>query len=90
MNDCLGAVNELDLALLSALLESADNEMGIPETLDHLVSPLLIEIERRWESGELKLNQEYMINATVRCYLDSVRVRNYPPSAHQIYCLPQP
>lgn len=75
LHECLEAMETMDISLLENLLALAEMEQGLPEVLDNLVSPLLIEIGLRWEKGEIKLGQEHMVSAALRHYLDSVRAR---------------
>lgn len=77
LHACLQAVDAMDLSSLEMLLNSAETKQGLPETLDHLMTPLLNEIGWRWEKGDINLSHEHMVSATLRAYLDTVRSRTY-------------
>ncbi len=75
LHECLEAIDAMDISLMETLLTLAEMEQGLPEVLDNLVSPLLIEIGLQWEKGENTIGQEHMVSAALRHYLDSVRAR---------------
>ena len=69
----LRAIDDFDAATLGHELESAAVALGVPEFLDHVLTPVLAEIGERWQKGQLSVAHEHLATAQVRQVLGWVR-----------------
>jgi DNA-binding transcriptional MerR regulator/methylmalonyl-CoA mutase cobalamin-binding subunit len=71
--DSLAAVREMDAARLEATLSRAAVAVGASQLIDHVITPLMIEIGDLWTDAALTPGHERMATAVVRRTLDSIR-----------------
>lgn len=69
----LRAVREMDATRLEAILSRAAIAVGASELIDHVITPLMIEIGDLWSEDELTPGHERLASAVVRRTLDSIR-----------------
>jgi DNA-binding transcriptional MerR regulator/methylmalonyl-CoA mutase cobalamin-binding subunit len=62
----LEATRRLDAVELQAVLERAAMTLGVPVFLDHVVSPLLVQIGQRWSDRSVSVAQEHMASGVIR------------------------
>lgn len=62
----LRATRRLDAAGLQATLERAAVTLGVPEFLDGIVAPVLMDIGRNWKEGSVSVAQEHLATAVLR------------------------
>jgi methanogenic corrinoid protein MtbC1 len=62
----LAAIERFDAAELESTLRSAALRLGIDETLDSVIGPLLLAIGSRWHAGLLRPAHEHLATAVVR------------------------
>jgi DNA-binding transcriptional MerR regulator/methylmalonyl-CoA mutase cobalamin-binding subunit len=62
----LEATGRLDAAELQVVLERAAMTLGVPVFLDHVVSPLLVQIGQGWSERSVSVAQEHMASAVIR------------------------
>jgi DNA-binding transcriptional MerR regulator len=71
--ECLAAVREMDAASLETILGRAAVAVGASPLIDHVITPLMIEIGDLWSGDELTPGHERLATAVVRRTLDSIR-----------------
>ena len=80
---CQAALSLLDPEALEDVLVRATADFGIMALLEHVVIPLLAEIEVGWLDGSMRISQEHMASAVLRTHLDRARLSmpgaNYAP-----------
>jgi len=69
----LMAIMGLDSAGLRKQLERGVVALGVPQFLDRVVAPVLVEIGLRWRRGELGIVHEHMATVVIRQVLGWVR-----------------
>ena len=62
----LEATRRLDAVELQAVLERAAMTLGVPVFLDHVISPLLVQIGQRWSERSVSVAQEHMASGVIR------------------------
>lgn len=68
----LQAVQALDAGALEAILARAMVALGAAELIDGVAAPLLGEVGRRWEAGELGIAHEHLASAVMRRFFGSL------------------
>jgi methanogenic corrinoid protein MtbC1 len=71
--ESLGAVREMDAARLGAILGRAAVAVSATQLIDHVITPLMIEIGDLWSADELTPGHERLATTVVRRTLDSIR-----------------
>lgn len=71
---CQAALSQLDPEALEDALVRATADFGIMALLEHVVIPLLAEIEVGWLDGSMRISQEHMASAVLRTHLDRARL----------------
>ena len=66
------AVERLDAGLLEGALRRGIARLGLPGTVDRMITPLLIGIGERWHAGQLNPAHEHLATAVIRRVLDGV------------------
>ncbi|UCC84196.1 MAG: MerR family transcriptional regulator [Gemmatimonadota bacterium] len=74
LTESLAAVREMDAPRLEAILSRAAVAVGASQLIDHVITPLMIEIGALWSEDELTPGHERLATAVVRRTLDSIRV----------------
>ena len=72
------ALQSLDASTFEAVLVRASLVLGVDALVDDLVVPLLREIGRKWEAGELSIAHEHLASALVRTHLERTRLSIQP------------
>lgn len=70
---CLAAVHEMDALELDAVLSRAAASLEAMTLIDHVITPLMIEIGDLWRDDKLLPGHERMVTAVVRRTLDNLR-----------------
>jgi len=79
---CYAAVLAFDAKLLEAHFENAIVELGSEAFIEHLLTPLLSQIGKRWTEGELRPVHEHMTSSVIRSLTYILRNNNpSPPNA---------
>lgn len=68
------ALETLDASTFEAVLVRASFVFGIDSMVDDLIAPLMMNVGRKWEAGELTIAQEHMASAVVRTHLERTRL----------------
>jgi MerR family transcriptional regulator, light-induced transcriptional regulator len=66
------AVDRLDGAMLEGALRRGLARIGLPGTVDLMLTPLLTRIGERWHAGQLNPAHEHLATAVIRRVLDDV------------------
>jgi methanogenic corrinoid protein MtbC1 len=74
---CYAAVLAFDAKLLEAHFENAIVELGSEAFIEHLLTPLLTQIGKSWQEGELRPVHEHMASSVIRSL--SYILRNNSP-----------
>ncbi len=70
---CLAAVHDMDAVELDAVLSRAAVSLEPMDLIDHVVTPLMIEIGDQWKDDRLLPSHERMVTGIVRRTLEEVR-----------------
>jgi methanogenic corrinoid protein MtbC1 len=71
--ESLAAVREMDAERLEAILNRAAVAVGASQLIDHVITPLMIEIGDLWSENKLTSGHERLTTSVVRQTLDSIR-----------------
>ena len=77
----LAASQALDPARIRAVLDLALEELGLPETVDHVLLPAMRQVGSYWEAGRCDVAQEHLTTETARGWLSRVSSLAPPPGA---------
>jgi DNA-binding transcriptional MerR regulator/methylmalonyl-CoA mutase cobalamin-binding subunit len=66
VEDCLRSIERLDMGGLENTLIRATATLGVTQTMEHILVPLLHQIGERWQEGELRPAHEHMATAVIR------------------------
>ena len=69
LQDSLSAIQRLDEEALNQCLKRSLVMSGVEGALDTLLLPLLTEIGKGWQSGEIRIYQEHMATSVIRTFL---------------------
>ncbi len=69
LDECIGAVNDLDAAGLEAALARAMVAFGRIAAAERVALPLMEEIGSMWQEGKLRVAHEHLASAVVRSFL---------------------
>ncbi|MDI9637426.1 MerR family transcriptional regulator [Kamptonema cortianum] len=69
----LAAMRDLDSEALELSLSRAAILLGIEGFLDHVVVPLIAELDRGWNEGYVTISQEHLVSAALRTQLEKLR-----------------
>jgi DNA-binding transcriptional MerR regulator/methylmalonyl-CoA mutase cobalamin-binding subunit len=75
----LAAIERFDAAELESTLRSTALRLGIDETLDGVIGPLLLDIGARWHAGLLGPAHEHLATAVIRRTLNWMMDAGSPP-----------
>jgi methanogenic corrinoid protein MtbC1 len=78
LNLAMRALHSLDASAFEAVLVRASVVLGVDALVDEVVVPLLREVGRKWEAGELSIAQEHLASALVRTHLERTRLSIQP------------
>jgi DNA-binding transcriptional MerR regulator/methylmalonyl-CoA mutase cobalamin-binding subunit len=78
LDECLMAVDSLDLDALESLFTRAAALLGSAMLIDRLILPLLREIGEEWVQGELRPAHEHMATSVIRNYLGRLLAASRP------------
>lgn len=70
---CLAAVDDVDALALDTLLSRAAVALQVTELIDHIITPLMVQIGDLWWDNKLLPGQERMVTGVVRRTLDEAR-----------------
>lgn len=68
------ALRDLDAPAFESVLVRASYVYGVDALVDEVIAPLMQEIGRKWEAGDLTIAQEHMASAVVRTHLERTRL----------------
>jgi methanogenic corrinoid protein MtbC1 len=74
------AIERFDAVELESTLRSTALRLGIDETLDGVIGPLLIDIGARWHAGRLSPAHEHLATAVIRRTLSWMMDTGTPPT----------
>ena len=79
LHDCLAAIQRLDEEALQQCLKRSLVMSGVEGSLDTLLVPLLTEIGKGWQSGEIRIYQEHLATSVIRTFLADLLSSMNPP-----------
>lgn len=81
LGHAIEALDALDANAFEAVLVRASYINGIDALVDDVIVPLMKEIGRKWQAGELTIAQEHLASAVVRTHLERTRLSIQPSRA---------
>lgn len=75
----LAASQALDPTRIRDVLDRALEELGLPETVDHVLMPAMRQVGSLWEAGRCDIAQEHLTTETARGWLSRVSSLAPPP-----------
>ena len=73
LENCLEAVGRMDSRALEGELFKAEAALGRKQMLTTLVAPLMQQIGKSWEEGELRMADEHVATSVVRSFLGTLQ-----------------
>ncbi len=90
LQNALAAVANLDARRLNEVLERALVDLSKPALRNDLLTPMLIEIGRRWNDGVFRIAHEHLASSIVTSFLASLNARQVVPAGAPVIAVATP